>query len=103
MSSVDDISLIGIARNVEELKWLEEQLGMARECFLRQRGWTYSSSYPGSRWLWSKTINDKTYSGVGTKSAIAMEGWADFLACKCDEGDECASPSPECPVHGSKP
>lgn len=101
--SIDDISIIGLARNVEELEWLEEQVGMAKECFLRQRGWSYSSSYPGSLWLWAKTIDGKAYSGISTSSAIAMESWADFLACKCDEGDECAAPSPTCPVHGESP
>lgn len=101
--SIDDISIIGLARNVEELNWLDEQLGMAKEAFLRQRGWSYSSSYPGSQWLWSKTVADKTYSGVTTSSAISMESWADFLACECEEGDECAQPSPRCPVHGVKP
>jgi hypothetical protein len=40
-----------------EARWQEEQLRFRVEAFLRKRGWTHTSSTPGSFWMWFKNID----------------------------------------------
>lgn len=116
MSEHDGPSIDGEIRTVEDLKWLDEQVGFAKDAFLRKRGWWHSSDNVGSLWLWSKTIESDVYERgklVGTKSvayhgvsrdvALHMEATLDCWNCKCDGEDEEAPPSPDCPVHGEEP
>jgi hypothetical protein len=99
--SNDNVEIRGRARSTEDLRWLEEQLGFAKDQFLRDRGWKHSSSYPGSQWLWSKKIEDVEYKGVTTSSAIHMESWLDCINCRCEGESEDAITDPNCPVHGT--
>jgi hypothetical protein len=89
------VKIEGKIRCVADLRWLEEQLGFAKDAFLRKRGWTHSSSHPGSLWLWSKTINGVAYHGVSRSTALHMEDWADGVACRCDEDGDMT----DCAVH----
>ena len=43
--------------SVSEAKWQGEQLQFRVDAFLRSRGWQFTSSTPGSYWLWSKVVD----------------------------------------------
>ncbi len=51
---------------------LETDLNHARDKFLRQRGWTFSSDYPDCCWRWSKEIAGKRITG-DAQQAIRVE------------------------------
>ena len=70
--SVREWSDAGAIGSVAEAKWQGEQLQFRVDAFLRSRGWTHSSSTPGSFWMWSKTIDGQTYY-VGHANALGIE------------------------------
>ena len=70
--TVREWSDAGAIGSVAEAKWQGEQLQFRVDAFLRSRGWTHSSSTPGSFWTWSKTIDGRTYY-VGHAWALGIE------------------------------
>jgi hypothetical protein len=60
----------------EEARAKIEDSKAALEClthkFLRDNGWTYTSSTPGCVWMWTKAIDGTTYA-VNTANALRME------------------------------
>ena len=58
--TVREWSDAGDIGSIAEAKWQREQLSFRVDAFLRSRGWGYTSSTPGSHWLWFKTIDGKT-------------------------------------------
>lgn len=57
---------------IEDADEKKEEANQDVDRALRLLGWEYTSSTPGSIWLWKKTINDVTYI-VSRSTAIDFE------------------------------
>lgn len=70
-----------------------EDLGFIEDAYLRKKGWSNSSSYPGSYWLWEiEHASGVYFNGVSKSIAVAMQIYWDDLeqyeaACR-DAGGE---------------
>ena len=60
---------------IEELEYKIEDIGYEINDYLKKKGWKYSSSYPGSYWLWSNA----DFKGVSRDIAIQMQKHADQM------------------------
>lgn len=94
-----------------EIMTLEKQLDDARQAFLTERGWSFSSSNPGCQFLWMKDFGVFKFA-VPADTAIHIEAFQMSLssvtknATVCTEqmytekpsGDGAGIPTKECPV-----
>jgi hypothetical protein len=58
--------------STSEARWQEEQLGFRIDAFLHKRGWSHTSSTPGSFWMWHKKIKGVPMY-VDREHALAIE------------------------------
>jgi hypothetical protein len=63
-------------KTVAEVRFEREQLAFHVHDFLRRRGWLYTSSTPGSLWLWEKVVDGRTLL-VMTETALSIEELSD--------------------------
>lgn len=56
--------------SADRLDDLDRQCEEAERQYLRERGWNYECSYPGSYWLWSREIPDSGVKGVVWKKGM---------------------------------
>jgi len=64
----------------QDLTNLQEEVGFAKDQFLRERGWKHTSANPGSQWLWERKLEDGRVALLNTESAIWMQDWFDMLS-----------------------
>ena len=58
---------------IEDIKAYEDTLDEAKNTYLRQSGWEHKCNYPGSLWLWEKTLPDGRVIVVCADDAIYMQ------------------------------
>ena len=80
--------------DIDKIQDLENAIIIAKHAYLQKNGWEYSSSYPGSYWLWRKEIPEsghekiKWFSGIyvlNLDNAIRMQRAIDNWFSKSEE------------------
>lgn len=63
-----------------EIERMFDDATYAREAWLRDRGWDYSSAYPDCYWRWSKDVKGERLTTRQAAEAVevqvALDGWA---------------------------
>lgn len=73
-------------KNTRDLDAALEELHAERRNFLRSRNWHESCDWPGSLWLWSRTLPDGRTIACPEQTALEIE--AAFDVWDEDEGEE---------------
>jgi hypothetical protein len=60
-------------KTMEDVQRLREEVEDKAHALLRSKGWRYTCSTPGSRWLWEKKLPDGRTVLVDSRSAEVMQ------------------------------